>query len=448
MSKTFVVARNRDTESSLPYVVRLPLADGDLILKTREVWPQSTKVYCHRASAWPEDIEVLEEVPVRRCARRGAAIDLVLDRRVRYRSQFVFTRIAGGREAIFWQTATTARAARPGVRMPTARASKRRELVILVDTRERYPFKFARRSVNVARRALSAGDYAVEREGELVAVVERKTLSQLSGDLVNGGLGFQLAELAAAPAAAVAVEDRYSALFKLEHVRAGWVPELLAQAQARYPSVPIVFCETRALAEEWTYRYLAAAAAGHEREAEQLTVLGAPGEPEPTDVGFDRASLERAGFVGWIRFAELPDIDVPRTPGVYVVVRADPIAPRRFLELNPSGWFKDRDPTAALDELDRRWVPGTDTVYVGKATNLRTRLDQYRRHGIGEPVGHWGGRYIWQLVEAPELLVAWRVLDRGDPRNVEADLLAAFERRYGALPFANLTRGRARPPST
>jgi hypothetical protein len=27
----------------------------------------------------------------------------------------------------------------------------------------------------------------------------------------------------------------------------------------RYPNVPIVFCETRKLAEEWVYRYLAAA---------------------------------------------------------------------------------------------------------------------------------------------------------------------------------------------
>lgn len=35
----------------------------------------------------------------------------------------------------------------------------------------------------------------------------------------------------------------------------------LAELQVRYPAVPIVFCETRTLAEEWTYRYLAAAAA-------------------------------------------------------------------------------------------------------------------------------------------------------------------------------------------
>ena len=33
----------------------------------------------------------------------------------------------------------------------------------------------------------------------------------------------------------------------------------LAELAVRWPAVPIVFAETRQLAEEWTYRYLAAA---------------------------------------------------------------------------------------------------------------------------------------------------------------------------------------------
>jgi hypothetical protein len=37
------------------------------------------------------------------------------------------------------------------------------------------------------------------------------------------------------------------------------VADGLAEAQVRWPTVPIVFCETRALAEDWTYRFLAAA---------------------------------------------------------------------------------------------------------------------------------------------------------------------------------------------
>ena len=37
------------------------------------------------------------------------------------------------------------------------------------------------------------------------------------------------------------------------------VADGLAELQVRWPTIPIVFCETRKLAEEWTYRYLAAA---------------------------------------------------------------------------------------------------------------------------------------------------------------------------------------------
>lgn len=35
-------------------------------------------------------------------------------------------------------------------------------------------------------------------------------------------------------------------------------PDGLGECHARFPSVPILFCETRALAQEWTYRFLAA----------------------------------------------------------------------------------------------------------------------------------------------------------------------------------------------
>jgi hypothetical protein len=57
----------------------------------------------------------------------------------------------------------------------------------------------------------------------------------------------------------VVVEGRYPDLFKVEHVRPGWLPEVLARLQVRYPDVPVVFADTRPFAEEWTYRFLGAA---------------------------------------------------------------------------------------------------------------------------------------------------------------------------------------------
>jgi hypothetical protein len=68
-----------------------------------------------------------------------------------------------------------------------------------------------------------------------------------------------LAELSSLPRAAVVVEDRYSAVSKLAHVRPATVADGLGEAAGRFPAVPIVFAETRPLAQEWTYRFLGAA---------------------------------------------------------------------------------------------------------------------------------------------------------------------------------------------
>jgi hypothetical protein len=53
----------------------------------------------------------------------------------------------------------------------------------------------------------------------------------------------------------------------------------LAELQVRWPGVPIVFCETRKLAEEWTYRYLAAARLWAETEGLALARMGIDDEP-------------------------------------------------------------------------------------------------------------------------------------------------------------------------
>ena len=263
----FVVARNPDPDSRLPYLVRLPI-DGGLILKVRDTWPRTSRVFCARVDDdWPLEAEIVEEVPVTLCRRRGVAIDLVLDRPRENRSQFVFTTLPSGREGIFWQTRKVVTTARPGARIPGRRASGIPELVIVVDTRERYPYGFSKQQATTVRAALAAGDYAVRATtGTAVAVVERKSLADLAGGLNNGTLIFELAKLAEAPRAAIVVEDRYGNLLKHAYAPAGFLPDMLARVQVRYPEIPIVFLETRPLAEEWTFRYLGAALAEYESE--------------------------------------------------------------------------------------------------------------------------------------------------------------------------------------
>jgi len=259
MPEDFVVARNPDPESTLPYLIRLPLGSQGVVLKARDTWPRTSKVYCHRAHERPATPDVVERVPVRSCVRRGGAVDLILDRGRENRSQFVFTRIRGGREAIFWQSARTAKQARPHVSLPHAQASGINEVDIIVDSHERYAWSFSHQQARTTRRALPAGDYAVELDGRVVAAVERKSLQDLVSTLISGKLRFALADLASLSRAAVVVEARYSEVFKLDRIRPAVVAEGIAECQVRWPTVPIVFCETRALAQEWTFRFLGAA---------------------------------------------------------------------------------------------------------------------------------------------------------------------------------------------
>lgn len=287
MPDDFVIARNPEEGTTLPYLLRIPLGPDGIVLKAKETWPRTGKVYCHRAVGWPPEPEVVERVAVRSCVRRGAAIDLVLARARENRSQFVLTRIRGGREAIFWQTARTSRQARPAVAVPTARGSGLATLEIVVDSHERYAWKFEQQQARTTVAPLRAGDYGALVGEDLVASVERKSLQDLVSTLTSGRMRYVLADLAALPSAAVVVEDRYSAIFKLDRVRPAVVADALGECHARFPAVPIVFCETRALAQEWTYRFLAAAVvhAGESNHVEQeASPLPSAAAPSPTEV--------------------------------------------------------------------------------------------------------------------------------------------------------------------
>lgn len=308
-----VVARNPDGDSSLPYLLWVPTAGG-LVFRARETWPRTKAVYCHPVpvSEWPAEPEVVQRVPLRACRRRGAAIDIVADRAREQRSQLVFTQ-ARGRQVVFWQSPRTATQSRPDVRLPTARAFGVAGLQIVVDSHERYPYRFAGQQVTTVRRALRCGDYAVEVDGTVVGAVERKSLADLTASLTSGRLGYALGELSALPRAAVVVEDRWSRVFRLQHVRPSVVADGLAEVQVRWPSVPIAWCDGRPMAEEWTYRFLAAVRQWADDEAgthhRLLQVAGAPAAGPG-----NAAPVPTAAIRGWAREQGIAVSDRGRLP--------------------------------------------------------------------------------------------------------------------------------------
>ena len=330
MPDDFLIARNPEPGSTLPYLIRLPLGPEGIVLKARDTWPRTSKIYCHRADAWPDDAEIVERTPTRSCTRRGAAIDLVLDRGRENRSQLVIT-IARGRQMIFWQSARTAKQARPAVRTPSARAQGRGDVQVVVDSHERYAWTFRDEQVTTVKRALTAGDYAVERDGAVVAAVERKSLADLVATLISGKMTYLLADLAALPRAAVVVEDRYSAVFKLDRVRPAVVADGLAECQARFPAVPIVFAETRQLAQQWAYRFLVACLDELDGAAEQLVADLPAAGPLPASTPRARPRREvvdddrppTAQVRAWAVAAGLPVADRGRLrPEVYAAYAA------------------------------------------------------------------------------------------------------------------------------
>ncbi len=159
---------------------------------------------------------------------------------------------------------------------------------------------------------------------------------------------------------------------------------------------------------------------------------------------FNRKGLETEGFEGFFTIDELRGGKITEAPscgGVYVVFHELDTVPT-FLVAGTGGWFKGKDPNVDVSTLRGRWLTSTPAVYVGKsdgAEGIRGRLRQYIRFGAGKAIGHWGGRFTWQIENSNKLVVAWRCVKEGETaRGVEISLLTEFEEMYGNLPFANL----------
>jgi hypothetical protein len=256
---TFWIGRRSAASSRFPYVLRLLVSgEGRIFLAVRETWPRGTDVFCHQLPSWPDDADVIDEVPIEACWRVGAAVHLVLRRARQRRSLFVWTR-KGERTLVFWRSEASMRRARPGIRVPLARDFGER-ITIVVDSGERYPWRFSGRGAVLERRRLPVGDYALAVGDELNAAVERKTPQDLASAAIGGQLGLTLAELGQTRHGAIVIEGRLSDVIKEAGlVRPGWLMNVIAALQVEHPRVAWMFAETRQLAEEWAYRWLAAA---------------------------------------------------------------------------------------------------------------------------------------------------------------------------------------------
>lgn len=159
----------------------------------------------------------------------------------------------------------------------------------------------------------------------------------------------------------------------------------------------------------------------------------------------NKINLEDLGFQGFVEIGKLKKqlSLIPKKGGVYVLLYPSNVKPK-FRITGSGGHFKGRNPNVSIEELEDNWVEGESIVYIGKAgsstgsATLQSRLKQYFDFGDGKPVGHWGGRYIWQLALAQELIVCWKVTTEYEPAVLENYFIEKFKGFYGKRPFANL----------
>ncbi|MEX0885821.1 MAG: hypothetical protein WD009_05200 [Phycisphaeraceae bacterium] len=76
------------------------------------------------------------------------------------------------------------------------------------------------------------------------------------------------------------------------------------------------------------------------------------------------------------------------------------------------------------------WLPDESILYIGKATSLATRLNQFFRHKLGNRSPHAGGHWIKTLACLDELQVYYCTCDTvADAEAAEAHALDAFARQ-------------------
>lgn len=124
------------------------------------------------------------------------------------------------------------------------------------------------------------------------------------------------------------------------------------------------------------------------------------------------------------------------------MLRLNP-APPNFLDQSVGGHFKGKEPKVAVHQLERKWIKNAVVLNIGKAggrgrASLKNRINQYMLFGQGRQVGHWGGRYIWQLRDSQDLILCWKSTPESTPRDLEKTLIREFEEAFQGLPFANL----------
>ncbi len=132
-------------------------------------------------------------------------------------------------------------------------------VTFLIDTREQQPFEFDLETVDVKRRALTAGDYSLDGFADQVTI-ERKSLPDYVQSVIKQRDRFmkEVNKLSAIPHSCIVVEGDLSDIMGKRY-RSGAHPNSVLGATLSLMidhRIPVCFCSDRQLARTFTEMFL------------------------------------------------------------------------------------------------------------------------------------------------------------------------------------------------
>lgn len=168
---------------------------------------------------------------------------------------------------------------------------------------------------------------------------------------------------------------------------------------------------------------------------------------EDTSCAVTKSDLEALGFTGFTTILELRK-NLPKSGelsqrGIYAVVCSPTYKP---IFINPDKARENCNVIIpwSLEKLKKKWVPGVEVLYFGKAgtdknqQSLRKRITKLIRHSQGKTTKqgpHKGGELLWQLKGCKGFEVGLYPTDKPDQE--EDRLINLFFKKTGKIPFAN-----------
>lgn len=266
ISQRWLLYEQKDIKQ-FPYRLYIEENPNDfLILDVQDRWPgPNKKIFCHLQGRCKKEelplTEPIEDIEINKIQRFEKKLSVVLSRKTKKRCWFIFltkeykTKPGEFYNQIFWITQSSAKIRRPGAYIPRVREGIAYEIII--DKRERYPYKFG--YAPIRRENLPVGDYALMKQGKIIAVAERKTLDNIKHEIgTYDVLKASLQELSTYPYKAVVLESPYADFInplKTKPYRATYFAEIISDLFVNFPEVQFVFCDNRKIAQEWVYRW-------------------------------------------------------------------------------------------------------------------------------------------------------------------------------------------------